>query len=94
MSAIQESVLEWVRNSGVCIRGVSTIQGSVLEGCPQFRSLDKRGVRNSGVWIRGPGVHNSGAWIRGVSAIQGSVLEGVRNSGVWIRGGPQFRGLD
>ena len=43
---------------------MSTIQESGLEGCLQFRGLDKRGVSNSGVWIRE------------VSAIQWSGLEG------------------
>ena len=40
------------------------IQGSGLEGCPQFRGLDYRDARNSGGWIR-----------RG-AAIQGAGLEG------------------
>ena len=52
MSTIQESGLEGVHNSGVWITGVSaiqgsgldwpgsTIQGSGLGGCPQFRGLD------------------------------------------------------
>ena len=43
---------------------MSTVQGSGLEGCPQFRGLDWRGV------------HYSGVWIRGVSTIQESGLEG------------------
>ena len=38
-------------------------QVSIIEGCLQFRGLDQRDVRSSGVWIRG------------VSAIQGSGLE-------------------
>ena len=40
--AIQGSALEGARgvcNSGVWIRGVSTIQGSGLEGYPLFRGL-------------------------------------------------------
>ena len=40
MSAIQRSGLEGVCNPGVWIRGVSAIQGSGLEECLQFRSLD------------------------------------------------------
>ena len=34
--------------SGVWIRGVSAIQGSRLEGCPQFRGLDCTGVCSFG----------------------------------------------
>ena len=40
---------------------MSAIQGSALDGCLQFRGLDKRGICNSGVWIKGvPAIQGSG----------------------------------
>ena len=55
---------------------MSAIQGSGLEGCPQFRGLDFRGGsanQESGL----EGCLQFMVWIRGVSPIQGSGLEGL-----------------